>query len=146
MGKDQARQEVPPMLLMNSVKNLKFVSWNVRGLNEKNKRSLVKHELYREKPHLVCLQETKWAQQEPRFVREVVGARYSEAINIGAKDTAGGLMIAWDRNTFGLIQEVVGEYCASVDLVLNFDNTVFRFTRVYGPSDNRDKGPFLLFA
>lgn len=127
---------------MNSVKIIKFVSWNVRGLNDKDKRSIVKHEIHKERPQLICIQETKWQKQDVKIVKETVGARYTGLVTIQAKDTAGGVMIAWDENFFTCIYSVVEEHCASVDLVLNLDNTVFRFTGVYGPSNSRDKGPF----
>ena len=39
--------------------NLKFVSWNVRGLNEQDKRLQVRNLIRKWKADIVCLQETK---------------------------------------------------------------------------------------
>ena len=39
--------------------NLKFVSWNVRGLNEHDKRLQVRNLIRKWKADIVCLQETK---------------------------------------------------------------------------------------
>ena len=39
--------------------NLKIVSWNVRGLNEQDKRLRVRNMFRKWKADIVCLQETK---------------------------------------------------------------------------------------
>ena len=39
--------------------NLKIVSWNVRGLNEQDKRLQVRNLIRKWKADIVCLQETK---------------------------------------------------------------------------------------
>ena len=39
--------------------NLKILSWNVRGLNDRRKRSIVKNLLRDWKCDVICLQETK---------------------------------------------------------------------------------------
>ncbi|XP_078165214.1 uncharacterized protein LOC144559920 [Carex rostrata] len=59
-----------------------------------------------------------------------------------AEGTAGGILLAWDKDMFTEAERKVGKYCVSVDVVANWDSTVIRFTGVYGPSTNREKGDF----
>lgn len=46
-------------LIMNIKSKIKLLSWNVRGLNEKDKRLAVRQSILIEKSDVVCLQETK---------------------------------------------------------------------------------------
>jgi exonuclease III len=39
--------------------NVKILSWNVRGLNDKGKMLRIKHMLKIWQPYIICLQETK---------------------------------------------------------------------------------------
>jgi exonuclease III len=38
---------------------MKILSWNVRGLGDKEKRDLVQSTLFEHKPDIVCIQESK---------------------------------------------------------------------------------------
>lgn len=127
---------------MCNFKNIKIVSWNVRGLNAKEKRVLVRHEIKKEKPHILCLQETKWAVQNARYIKESVGAKLDSHALVLAEGTAGGILLAWDKDMFAEVERKTGKYCVSVDLVANWDSTVIRITGVYGPSANREKSDF----
>lgn len=51
----------------------KIVSWYVRGLNEKNKRLIVRNQLRKWKVDVVCLQETKLAVISLRIIRSLWG-------------------------------------------------------------------------
>ena len=39
--------------------NLKLMSWNVRGANDVNKKSIIKSVVRKQKVDLMCIQETK---------------------------------------------------------------------------------------
>ena len=53
--------------------NLKILSWNVRGLNDRRKRSIVKNLLHGWKCDVICLQETKLTGMD----RQMVGSVWS---------------------------------------------------------------------
>ena len=63
---------------MNHNLTIKFISWNVRGLNERNKRLAVRQTFLLEKPDLVCLQETKLETLDIKAIRETCGSRLKE--------------------------------------------------------------------
>ena len=85
---------------MNEVRKLKFYSWNVRGLNDKNKRTSVRKEIASESPHLICLQETKWEMDNNKFIQDAIGNKYSNYYTVKAQGTAEGLLVAWDETFF----------------------------------------------
>lgn len=81
------------MFLMNQTRKFKFLSWNVKGINGKNKRVLTKQRIQEERPTVICLQETKWEEEETNIVREAVGAKYMTYVFLPATGTAGGFCL-----------------------------------------------------
>lgn len=134
---------VPLVISMNSKsKSIKFLTWNVRGLNCKKKRMLIKKTIMEEAPQVLCLQETKWDMDNAQFVRQTVGPKLDNYLMIKAQGTAGGVIVAWDSGIFTKLAQKIDSYCLSVDLALNLDDTVFRITGIYGPSTAPEKPAF----
>ena len=55
---------------------IKILSWNVRGVNDRNKRSSIKALIRSQKVDLVCLQETKMSQMSLGVVRSLGVGRF----------------------------------------------------------------------
>jgi exonuclease III len=121
---------------------LAFLTWNIRGLNDCNKRKEVKDLITTEKPHLVCLQETKLGMITDNLVKEIVGPKLQAHEVILANGTAGGLIIAWNSNTFKKVASHTLTCCATIDLQMCMDDTSIRVTRVYGPSTPQNRRLF----
>lgn len=126
----------------NATRIFKFFSWNVRGLNDRNKRSLVKEVINKVAPNLVCLQETKWAVENAAYVRQTLGHKLNEYEVLLAEGTAGGLIIAWYSGSLTKIDKKQGKYYLTIDFMINLDSSVLSFTGVYGPSTQSDKPLF----
>lgn len=69
---------------------IKILSWNVRGLNAKEKRVIVKSLLKEWKVDVVCLQEMKLKEVSKKGMKEIWGNRWGEWIHLDAVGTAGG--------------------------------------------------------
>ncbi|KAG5549567.1 hypothetical protein RHGRI_014778 [Rhododendron griersonianum] len=65
-------------------------SWNVRGLNAREKRSVLKSLLQQWKVDLVCLQETKMREISMFDIKELWGNRWVEWIHLDAIGSSGG--------------------------------------------------------
>ena len=63
---------------------LKMVSWNVRGLNDSQKRLVVRNLLQEWKCDVVCLQETKLAGVDSQLVCSIWGCRYVDWVALDA--------------------------------------------------------------
>ena len=50
---------------------LRILSWNVRGVNDRDKRKLIKNVIKTQKVDLVCLQETKTQEMTHGIVRSL---------------------------------------------------------------------------
>lgn len=69
---------------------IKILSWNVRGLNAKEKRMIVKSLLQEWKADVVCLQETKLKEVSKKSIKDLWGGRSVEWIHLDAIGAAGG--------------------------------------------------------
>lgn len=127
---------------MNATRHIKILSWNVRGLNDRAKRVLVRHEVQKHSPHVLCIQETKWDMENAQYIRETIGSRIDNFGLIKANGTAGGVLLAWDHRMFTKIEIQYTAHTVSADLVVNLDNSVIRVTGVYGPATYRGKKAF----
>ena len=75
---------------------IKILSWNVRGLNDSNKRKLIKALISSQKVDLVCLQETKMTEMSLGVVRSLGGGRFLEWEVLNARGAVGGVVVFWD--------------------------------------------------
>ena len=76
--------------------NLKIISWNVRGLNCKVKRSQIKNALKLWKGEVICLQETKMEIIGRAVVRSLWSNRFADWKYLESEGASGGVLIMWD--------------------------------------------------
>ena len=68
---------------------------NVRGLNERARRTGVRSVVATTGASIVCLQETKLSVVTPVIVMETLGADFDAYFCLPAIDTRGGVIVAW---------------------------------------------------
>lgn len=101
-------------LSMTHTIKLNFLSWNVRGLNEKDKRIAVRQTVLLERPHIICFQETKMSLMSDKIIKETCGRRLNQFNTLPAIGTRGGILLAWSSTNFTKLQENSGTFCISV--------------------------------
>jgi exonuclease III len=74
----------------------KVLIWNVRGLNRKARRDVVRDMVGSTRSNIVCLQETKKAAISRRMVMSMLGAEF---VVLPADGTRGGVLLAWKGST-----------------------------------------------
>ena len=75
---------------------LKLFSWNVRGVNNPNKRNIIRNFIRSQRVDLVCLQETKIQELSSAIVRSLGAGRLDEWRTVEAEGTAGGILVFWN--------------------------------------------------
>ncbi|XP_050278001.1 uncharacterized protein LOC126719499 [Quercus robur] len=95
-----------------------MVSWNVRALNDSQKRLVVRNLLREWKCDVVCLQEIKLTGIDRQLVCSIWSCLYVDLVALDVDQTTGGVLIMWDRRVLEKL-EVLG---------------------VYGPNDNNLRG------
>ena len=88
--------------------NLKLLSWNVRGLNEVDKRLQIHNLLRSWKVDIVCLQETKLEWITRGIVRSIWGCPYVDWLYLGSDGASGGILLMWDRPVMEKVEESWG--------------------------------------
>jgi exonuclease III len=81
----------------------KIISWNVRGLNERDKRLRISNLLRLWKVDIVCLQETKMESISNSFVQSLWGCPYVDWCRVDSRGASGGILIMWDRRAVSRI-------------------------------------------
>jgi len=76
--------------------NVKIISWNVRGLNCRDKRRIINSVFQEWKADVICLQETKLEGENGEAIRQVWGSRGVKYAQLEASGTRGGILMLWD--------------------------------------------------
>ena len=93
---------------------LKMVSWNVRGFNDARKRLVVRNLLREWNCDVVCLQETKLAGMDRQLIGSLGSCPYIDWVALDADQTAGGILMMWDRRALKKLEVLVGQFFVSV--------------------------------
>ena len=76
---------------------IKILCWNVRGLNDFEKRKLINGVVRNQKPDLVCLLDTKVKEMSLQMVKSVSVGRILNWASLDSRGAAGGLLLFWDN-------------------------------------------------
>ena len=117
--------------------NLRLLSWNVRGLNNPQKREVCKNLLKEWKCDIVCFQKTKVASIDTAFVRSLWESPFIDWDALDAVQTSGGVLLVWDKRVFEKMDVIVGKFSVSVLLRGVMDDFIWTCTGVFGPNDDR---------
>ena len=118
---------------------LKIFSWNVRGLNDKDKHLRVRHLLNLWGADVICLQETKLELITRSLVRSLWGSHHVDWLYCGSNGALGGILVMWDTRVVEKLEDVVGNFSVSCKFQCVLTRHEWVFTGVYGPQTNRDR-------
>jgi exonuclease III len=114
----------------------KILSWNVRGLNDRDKCMRISNLLRLWKVDIVCFQETKMESCTNGFVQKPMGCPYVDWCHVDSKGASGGILLMWDCRVVSRIDFCLGRFVGAC-LFRNVDDGLeWAFAGVYGP--NRD--------
>jgi exonuclease III len=131
---------------MNSASKIfLLLSWNVCGLGDRNKCTIVRDVLRQATPTIICLQETKLTDCSIFKATTFLPLNMSSSFVLSnASGSRGGMLTAWDNNSLSLeSSSVPNAYCLSTTFSSNMSEHTFSVTNVYAPSDHRDSATFL---
>ena len=75
-------------------KQIKLLSWNVRGLGSIQKCSVVRNVVREYRCHVICIQESKWSGYDFAYVSSVLPSCFDkECVMLNARGTAGVVLL-----------------------------------------------------
>ena len=120
--------------------NLNIVSWNVRGLNDKDKCLRMRNLIRMWKTDIICLQETKMAVINRRVIQSLWGNQHVDWISLGSNGAAKGVLSMWDKRVVKKVDEAAGYYSLSCKFRNVLDQFEWIFTGVYGSNLDNERG------
>ncbi|RCV31456.1 hypothetical protein SETIT_6G178800v2, partial [Setaria italica] len=123
--------------------NYVIISWNVRGLGEHVKRSVVRDTLVNAHPSITCLQETKLNDLQNTPPSTFLPRNLDAYLEIDSTNTRGGVITAWDSTAFTATSSLSQRHSLTVFLRSTASNYSFAITNVYAPSNRNDSPTFL---
>ena len=112
---------------------VKIISWNVRGVNNLEKRKFIRNFIRTQRVDLVCLQETKIQGMNKALVHSIGVGRFLDCKASDAEGTAGGILLFWDKRRLSLVESKYYSYSFSFLFKMVDDDFQWMFTGVYGP-------------
>jgi exonuclease III len=118
---------------------LKILSWNVRGLNEEEKRMRMKGLIREWMEDIVYLQETKLQFINREVLRSLWGCTHVDWCFLESRGASRGILIMWDRSVVEKLDDCVGRFIVACSFRSVNDNFEWVFTGVYGPNNDYDR-------
>ena len=112
---------------------LKIMLWNVGGVNNRDKRKVLKAFIRSRKVDIVCLQETKIQNMSVGIVRSLGVGRFLDWGTVDAEGSAGGILVFWDKRVVELVDMKTRIFSVSCCFRNCTDGCQWMFSRVYGP-------------
>lgn len=127
-------------LLLMIAQNL--LVWNVRGLNSRARRNVVRELVAQERISLISLQETKLDVCNDALVTEMLGYGF-DYVTLPAIQTCGGIALAWRRDIWSMSNYILRANSITAKCALLGTEESWWITCVYGPQHDAAKIEFL---
>ncbi|XVE85484.1 hypothetical protein DITRI_Ditri17bG0094200 [Diplodiscus trichospermus] len=119
-----------------------MLTWNVRGLGRREKRGAVRKLLEKGRFSLVMLQESKLNEVNVGKFRSLWGNRNFRTEVTRAMGSAGGLIVAWDKEFFSLYNSVWNSRFILLKGVMKKVNLVCGLRNICTPNDEIERAAF----
>ena len=121
---------------------LKIMTWNVRGVNDLDRRKIIRNFIWYQRVDLVCLQETKIQEMNAVVARSLGVGRLTDWRALNAEGSAGGILLFWDKRKMELVDLEIGLFTISCLFKMVEGGFLWMFSGVYGPIERRLKEAF----
>lgn len=118
--------------------NLKFVIWNVCGLNARARRLAIRSLIATSDASVVCLQETKMELISSSIVLEVLGPEFNGYLYLPAEGTRGGIVLAWKSRVVTISDPMLTTNILTARVAAP-ECTPWWISVVYGPQDDNTR-------
>ena len=121
---------------------LKIMTVNVRGVNDPDRRKIIRNFIRYQRVDLVCLQETKIQEMNAAMAHSLGVGRLTDWRALNAEGFAGGILLFWDKRRMELVDSKIGLFSISCLFKMVEGGFQCTFSGVYGPVERRLKEAF----
>ena len=121
---------------------VKIMTWNVRGVNDPNRRKIIRNFIRYQRVDLVCLQETKIQDMTASVAHSLGVGRLSDWRALNAEGSTGGILLFWDKRIMELVDSEFGLFTISCLFKMVEGGFLWTFSGVYGPVERKFKEVF----
>jgi len=111
---------------------MKFITWNIRGLNNPRKQRILRNKLKQEQLDLCFIQETKCTTDIMEAISKQQWHKY-KMVAIEGHQMAGGILTLWNPQVLSLIAAEVTRHTLTVCMQIIGNTEVILCTNVYEP-------------
>jgi exonuclease III len=117
--------------------------WNVRGLNSRARRDVVREFILQQHVSVVCLVETKLDVIRSSVACDLMGSSF-DYVFLPSVGVAGGILIGWRRDLWSVQRQTMRRFSVTVDIQsLVSAQPTWSLATVYRPVDDELKAEFL---
>lgn len=116
-----------------------ILSWNVRGINDVNKRLRIRSLLRNWKIDIVCFREMKMGFIDRSIIHSLWGCAFVGWVYLASLGALGGVLLMWDNKVVALVEESIGHFIVACSFKNIEDGWKWAFAGVYGPNLERDR-------
>jgi exonuclease III len=136
-----------PIIFMDNTPNWLMdwvvLDWNVRGLNDKDKRLAVHNKIEESNCAVICLQETKCESFDHSFIRSFYPKRFDRFAFSPSIGASGGLIVLWNSSIFtGTVLEI-HRSAIRMQFISTSNNQSWQLVNVYGPCKGPERDIFV---
>lgn len=114
---------------------IKILSWNVRGLGNRDCKRMLKEIVQRSKADLVLVQESKLESVNHSIISKISSFPRISWVFLHSIGTAGGIIICWNKDSIMEIDSRVDRFSTTLLVVRCGESQRWSITVVYGPTD-----------
>jgi exonuclease III len=121
---------------------LKMLNWNVRGLNDRARRYVVRDLAVSSGCSILCIQESKLTMIDDSEKADIAGQALVGCAQLPADGTRGGVLLFWNEDLFHVTNVSIARFSITAKFTDRFSNASWYLTTVYGPADDERKMAF----
>jgi hypothetical protein len=119
------------------------LDWNVRGLNDKDKRLAIYNKIDESNCSIICLQETKCQSFDHSFIRSFCPKRFDRFAFSPSIGASGGIIVLWNSSVFNGSVLEIHRSAIRIQFSSTYNNQPWQLVTVYGPCSGIERDQFV---
>jgi hypothetical protein len=130
-------------MCLTNTRKWRVLCWNVRGLNSEARQRAVRSKIEESNYSIICLQETKCASFDHKFIRKFCPKRFDCFAFVPSYGASGGILVIWNSAIFTGTLRKIKKFGIVIDFSSMHTNVSWTLVNVYGPCKGVERDNFI---